>query len=69
MCHNRFRYCDSRHQLGPYGCGTQTKWAIISRMSSRNLYKRALRIRIAVGLLLVAGIVAILVIAATYTPN
>ena len=55
--------------MGLYGCGAKTKWAMISRMSSRNLYKRALRIRIAVGLLLVAGIVAILVIAATYTPN
>ena len=55
--------------MGSYGCAANTKWAMISRMSSRNLYKRALRIRIAVGLLLVAGIVAILVIAATYTPN
>ena len=55
--------------MGPYGCAENTKWAMIARMSSRNLYKRALRIRIAVGLLLVAGIFAILVIAATYTPN
>lgn len=55
--------------MGPYRCATNTKCAMIARMSSRNLYKRALRIRIAVGLVLVAGIVTILVIAATYSPS
>ena len=55
--------------MGVCGCVALTKWAMIARMSSRNLYKRALRMRIAVGLVLVAGIVAILVIAATYSPS
>jgi hypothetical protein len=38
-------------------------------MGSRELYKRARRIRVILGLILAAGIVAIMMIAYAYTPN
>ncbi|ETD32238.1 hypothetical protein W823_14720 [Williamsia sp. D3] len=38
-------------------------------MSSREMYKQARRIRIAIGLILLGGIVAIAMIAMTYNPG
>jgi hypothetical protein len=38
-------------------------------MGSRNLYKRARRIRLLVGLTLATGIVAIIVVAYAYAPS
>lgn len=44
-------------------------WVNDRAMSSREMYKQARRIRIAIGLILLGGIVAIAMIAMTYNPG